>query len=134
MTTWMLVEDEPDLYDMVLMMYKMIGVEGLAFTNGEDAIDWIEAYERKEVGIVTPQLALLDIRLPDDIQGVDVGHRIRQSPNLKEIIIVLFTAYRLSPNEEREMMKTAGADLLLYKPLPKISEFKSIVNKLINKR
>jgi hypothetical protein len=35
----------------------------------------------------------------------------------------LITAYSLQPHEEEEVMAQAGADLLLYKPLPEPDEF-----------
>ena len=42
MTVWMVVEDEPDVYEMVLAMYETLGIDGVAFTTGEEAITWID--------------------------------------------------------------------------------------------
>ena len=64
MPTWMVVEDEQDLYDMILAMYDMLGIGGVAFATGIDAMDWIKDVERgKEDDL--PELALVDIRLPN---------------------------------------------------------------------
>lgn len=127
MTTWMVVEDEPDLYDMVLTMYNMMGVDGVAFTTGEDALDWIDAVDSGQFADEIPELALLDIRLPGDIDGVRVGERIRHSNALKNTRVVLMTAYKLSSKDEEAAKQMTGAQILLYKPLPEFQTLKKIL-------
>ncbi len=134
MTTWMVVEDEPDLYDMVLAMYATMGVDGTSFVTGEEAIDWIEEVDDGHYHGELPELALLDIRLPGAINGVKVSERMRESPHLKDIAIVLMTAYRLNPSEEKDVINQAGSDLLIYKPLPKLGELHTMLLDLVNKR
>ncbi|MDZ4672004.1 MAG: response regulator [Phototrophicales bacterium] len=130
MTTWMVVEDEPGLYDMVLTMYSLMGVHGVAFTTGEDALDWIDAVDSGQFGDEIPQLAMLDIRLPGDIDGTKVGARMRQSHILKKTRVVLMTAYQLSPKEEILIKEQAGADILLYKPLPNFETLQKMLFEL----
>lgn len=132
MTTWMVVEDEPDLYELVLAMYGMLGVDGIAFTNGEDAVAWVEEVDSGQYDGEMPELALLDIRLPGQVSGLDVSARIRQSTALGTLPVVLMTSYRVSAKEEKQMMKASSADLLMYKPFPKIQEFKKIVDKVLS--
>jgi CheY-like chemotaxis protein len=127
----MVVEDEPDLYDMLLSMTQIMGIDGLAFTNGEEAVAWIEDVDQKHIHTEVPQLALLDIRLPGEISGPAVGSRLRQSPILNNTAIVLMTAYKLSPQEEKTLIREAGANLLLYKPLPSLPEFQKMLKKAI---
>jgi CheY-like chemotaxis protein len=134
MTTWMVVEDEPDLYEMVLAMYEWWGFEGLAFVNGEDAIAWIDTVDQGRVQGDLPQLVLLDIRLPGQIDGLQVGARLRQSPYLREMGIVLMTAFKLSAKEEKEAKKLSGADLLMYKPLPAFKELQEILEDIVSRR
>ncbi|MFW5748358.1 MAG: response regulator [Chloroflexota bacterium] len=131
MTTWMVVEDEPDLYDMVLAMYDTLGVNGVAFATGEEAMEWIEAIDDGHFHDEIPELALIDIRLPGDINGPMVGARMRKSPMLKNTAIALMTAYKLNPTEERQMMHYSKSDKLFYKPLPPIHEFEAILRRLI---
>jgi CheY-like chemotaxis protein len=136
-TTWMVVEDEPDFYELVLAIYDTLGVDGLAFTTGEEAISWIEDVDAGQLVTTIdelPQLALLDIRLPGDIGGVEVSRRLRESPVLGNIAIVLMTAYKLSTKVENDMIKEAGCDLLLHKPLPKLADFKSQLQGVIAQR
>ncbi len=134
MTTWMVVEDEPDLYDMVLTMYEMLGIEGVAFTDGEEAVTWIEEVERGEYLRELPELALLDIRLPGKVTGPMVGARLRQCAPMNNMAIVLMTAYKLSAQEEKAVQKQAGSNLLLYKPLPRLDDFRTVLEKLVKER
>jgi CheY-like chemotaxis protein len=134
MTTWMLLEDEPDLYDMILAMYEVIGIGGVAFGSGEDATDWIKDVEKARYEGELPELALLDIRLPDNINGTMVAQQIRQSPKLRDTVIVMMTAYRLTPAEENELFDITDADYLLYKPLPKLHDLQALLKGLVRKR
>ncbi len=131
MSTWMVVEDEPDIYEVLLLMLEAFGVEGLAFVDGEEAVDWIEDVDNGHYHGELPSVALLDIRLPGSVNGLMVGERLRQSPHIgDDIKIVLVTAYKLSPKEEKEAMAMAGADRLIYKPIPRFEEFRRIIEEI----
>ncbi|MEQ8675860.1 MAG: hypothetical protein RLP44_16590 [Aggregatilineales bacterium] len=134
MATWMLLEDEPDLYDMILMMYDMLGLRGVAFSTGEEAAEWVDAVNAGEYEGELPQLALIDIRLPDSISGTQIAAKMRKSPQLKKTVIALMTAYKLSVSEENEIMKISGADLLLYKPFPRLHELHFRLKSLLAER
>ena len=133
MTTWMVVEDEPDLYELVLAMYETLGVDGVSFTNGEDAIAWIEDVENGLYPGELPELALIDIRLPGKVDGPMVGGRLRKSPQLEHIGIVLMTAYRLSPKQEQDYINKSKCNTLLYKPLPMLDEFAHVMNVVLGR-
>ncbi len=133
MRTWMVVEDEPDIYDVLLAMFELWGIEGVAFVDGAEAIAWIDAVDQGRVHGELPELAILDIRLPE-ASGPEVGSRLRKSPILRNVAIVLITAYRLSPDEEREAITQAQADKLMYKPLPAMPELRKILDEVVNKR
>jgi CheY-like chemotaxis protein len=129
----MVVEDEPDIYELLLAMFEIWGIEGVAFVDGEEAITWIEEADKGAPSEI-PELAVLDIRLPGNVSGPMVGQRIRQSPVLKGMAIVLITAYKLTVDEEKAVMEQAGADKLLYKPLPKFNDLKKILEMAISER
>jgi CheY-like chemotaxis protein len=131
MATWMVVEDEPDLYEMVLSLYELMGVQGEAFTDGEEAVSWIEAVESGDIRGELPELALVDIRLPGQVDGSDVSARLRKSPILGKMAVVLMTAYRLSASEEKKVFKHSGANLLIYKPLPHLDELRPMLENLL---
>ncbi len=131
MPVWMVVEDEPDLYTMLLAIYEIIGVKDVSFTNGEDAINWIDSVDRDEYTRELPELALLDIRLPGEVDGSLVAHRIRQSPKLHNMATILITAYKLSPGQENDIMEFSGADDLMYKPLPEVKALRKHLTKIL---
>jgi CheY-like chemotaxis protein len=132
MTKWMLVEDEPDIYDLLDHLYSVLGVRSMIFTTGEDAQVWLNAVDSDEITDDLPVFALIDLRLPGDIDGIQVGERLRRSARLKNIPVVLMTAYKLSPAQEVEAVKRTRANLLLYKPLPRIAELHKMFTDLVN--
>lgn len=134
MSTWMVVEDEPDIYEMLMAMFQIWGIEGVAFVDGEEAVAWIDDVDHGRYKGELPELALLDIRLPGEISGPQVGARLRKSPVLGHIAIVLSTAYKLNPEEENEAISIAQADKLMYKPLPKIGELQRLLEEVLAKR
>jgi CheY-like chemotaxis protein len=130
----MVVEDEPDIYEVLLAMFEMWGIEGVAFVDGEEAVAWIDDVDNDRFQGELPELALLDIRLPGDINGPLVGERLRQSRVLGRVAIVLTTAFKLTPDEEKAVVKLAGADKLIYKPLPKFNQLQRILEEVIAER
>lgn len=134
LSTWMVVEDEPDIYEVLLAMFEMWGIDGVAFVDGEEATAWIEDVDNGRFQGELPELALLDIRLPGKINGPMVGERIRKSPVLGDIAIVLSTAYKLSPEEEKAVVEQAGADKLMYKPMPRFDELQRVLEAVIAQR
>jgi CheY-like chemotaxis protein len=130
----MVVEDEPDIYEVLLAMFEMWGIEGVAFVDGEEAIAWIDDVDSGRFRGELPELALLDIRLPGAVSGPMVGERLRKSTRLGEIAIVLSTAYKLNTEEEARVVALAGADDLMYKPLPKFNELQQKLETVIAAR
>jgi DNA-binding response OmpR family regulator len=104
----------------------------VAFVDGGEAVSWIENVDQGRVRGELPELAILDIRLPE-VSGPEVGSRLRRSPTLKDMAIVLITAYRLSPEEEEAVIAQAQADLLMYKPLPTLLELREKMDAVIGR-
>lgn len=130
MSTWMIVEDEPDLYDMLLIMTEALAHEGVAFLNGEEAIHWIEDIDYNRIQAHRPDFALIDVRLPGVIQGDQVSARLRQCEALAGIPVIMMTAYRLPADEEKALMQRAKANALVYKPLPSAQQIQDLFRKL----
>jgi CheY-like chemotaxis protein len=131
MTTWMLLEDEPDLHDMLTFMIEGIGHQVQGFIDAESALVWLRSVERGEENGELPELALIDIRLPGKIDGTEVAAQLRASEALWEVVVVLMTAYRLSPVEESAVLQQAAPDMMLYKPLPKFEVFRQKLEELL---
>ncbi|NDJ61971.1 MAG: response regulator [Chloroflexi bacterium] len=132
MPTWLVLEDEPSLHEMLLAMTHVLGAEGLAFINGEDALAWIETVDTGQFSGELPELALVDIRMPGAVSGLEVSARLRYSHALSRIPIVLLTAYHMSAADEQTAIEQSGADALVYKPLPKFDEFRDLLRGLLS--
>ncbi|MBZ0297637.1 MAG: response regulator [Anaerolineae bacterium] len=116
MPTWMIVEDEPDIYEVLLAMFEMRGVDGLVFVDGEEALAWIDDIDSGLFYGPLPELALVNIHLPGMVDGLAVAARLRQSALLGEMPIVLSTASWMTPRQAAQAVKETGADELLFKP------------------
>ncbi|MBL8148067.1 MAG: response regulator [Anaerolineae bacterium] len=134
MRAWLVVEDEPSIYDVLHTMFQMWGVEGIAYNDGEEAIAFINDVDSGKFRGELPELAVLDIRLPGKYDGVEVGARLRRSLKLRHIAIVLMTAYVLAESQQKECMNASGADDLIRKPLPRPAEFRRRLEAVIEAR
>ncbi|XWX02572.1 response regulator [Aggregatilineales bacterium SYSU G02658] len=134
MSTWMVVEDEANVFELLLAMFEMWGIAGRAFIDGEEAIAWLEDVDSGRFKGELPELVLLDLRLPGDVQGEQVGARLRQSEKLKHVPIVIITAYTYTAERRAEIEKMVQPDLWLSKPLPKFNQLQSLLEETIAKK
>ena len=74
--------------------------------DGRDAIQCIEAHQ--------PDLILMDLRLPGEIDGFELTRRIKADPQLSQIPVIVLTAY--GDAEAQEKAKAAGCEDFLHKP------------------
>lgn len=132
--TWLILEDDEDIPDMLVWMFNSMGVDSKAFRRGEDLLFWVE--QRVEAGLKwsAPELALIDIRLTGLVSGIDVASRLRRFPGLENITIVLMTAYRLNSDDEQRILRLSGADSILLKPLPRKKELYAILSTAVKSR
>ncbi len=131
--TWLIVEDDLDILNVVAVMCQVWGVPTLLFSDGYQVEAWLDKVDSGEYKGVLPQFALLDIRMPGK-QGHEIARRIRRTRGLKNIAIMLMTAFSLSEKEKKKIMKVSGADRLIHKPLPDMDEFYKIIREVIASR
>ena len=81
-----------------------------------------------------PELALIDIRLVSDLDGITIASRLRSNPLLKNMVIVLNTAYALTEQEKQQCLNLSQADHVMSKPLPRFEKLYEELNTLINKK
>jgi len=122
--TWLLVEDDNDIRNVVAVMMSVWGEKPLPFPDGGAAWQWLDKVAEGSVASDLPELALMDIRMPG-YTGDKVAARIRQIPAIKDIPIILMTAFSLTDSEIKEMMEQNGIDYLINKPLPDMEVFRS---------
>jgi two-component system phosphate regulon response regulator PhoB len=63
---------------------------------------------------IKPDLMLLDVMMPGELDGLQVCQRIKSDPELKAIKVVLLTAR--GQQKDREAGTQVGADEYLIKP------------------
>jgi len=131
--TWLLVEDDPDIRNVVAIMMTVWGEKPLTFNDGKAAWAWLDTVENGSFTGELPELALMDIRMPG-YTGDKVAARIRKVAALKDIPIILMTAFSLSEVEIKEMVDGIGIDYLINKPLPEIDDFRSTLYKVRDQR
>ena len=99
----LVVEDEPRVVRLVSEVLETVGYQVIAATSGGPAIDM--------VALEQPDLVLLDILLPHDLDGYEVCRRIRE---FSPVPVIMLTAKA----QETDMLSgfDAGADDYLTKP------------------
>jgi DNA-binding response OmpR family regulator len=104
----LIVDDEPHirlLLEQTLDDLEEAGVEILTASNGQEALDLIEA-ER-------PQLVLLDVMMPL-VTGFDVCRTIKGRADLRHIYVIMLTAK--GQEFDRVTGAEVGADRYVTKP------------------
>ena len=107
--TILLVDDEPDILEIVGYNLSSEGYNVITASDGKEAVKL--AKKRK------PQLIILDVMMPE-MDGVEACEQIRKIPDL-DTIITFFTAR----GEDYSMLAgfDAGADDYITKPIkPKV--------------
>lgn len=81
----LIVEDDPDLSEMLVAYFRVQGYDVTSAAWGEDAVRLSQA--------APPDLAILDIRLPD-IDGYDVCRRLRNQRRTQDVPVIFLTEKR----------------------------------------
>jgi two-component system alkaline phosphatase synthesis response regulator PhoP len=118
----LLVDDEPDILEIVSYNLANEGYQIFTASNGIEAV--------KKSKEIQPHLILLDVMMPQ-MDGIEACAKIRENDNLKEVIIAFFTAR----GEDYSQLAgfDAGADDYITKPVkPKVlvSKVNSLLRRL----
>jgi len=118
----LLVDDEPDILEIVGYNLNNEGYQIFTASNGVEAI--------KKSKEIQPHLILLDVMMPE-MDGIEACEKIREIDNLKNVIIAFFTARGEDYSQVAGF--DAGADDYITKPVkPKVlvSKVKSLLRRL----
>ncbi len=124
-TKILLVDDEPDILEIVGYNLSQEGYQIITASNGKEAIQKAQ----KE----TPDLIIMDVMMPE-MDGMEACESIRKIPELNNTIITFLTAR----NEDYSQVAgfDAGADDYITKPIkPKllVSKVKALLRRSIEK-
>lgn len=100
MSTILVIDDDQDFRYAVRMVLEGEGFEVETAANPEEGIE--KALE------VEPDLVVLDVIMPSDLEGFQVARALREEHNLIDLPILMLTAvhkvkevpYRFAPDEE----------------------------------
>jgi two-component system response regulator len=112
----LLVEDNPD--DEALTRRALtknnIQNEVLLARDGAEALDWLFGTGSHAGHPATPELVLLDLKLPK-VDGLEVLRRIRSNPSTRLLPVVILTSSR----EEKDVVNGygLGANSYIRKPV-----------------
>ena len=98
----LVVEDHPQIGRAVCLILEAEGHDVTLVASGEQALSFLDGPR--------PRLVLLDVSLPG-ISGLDVLRRMRARPDLRDVPVIVDTAYR-TPGVEAEVARS-GATLVV---------------------
>ncbi|MCC6641165.1 MAG: response regulator [Deltaproteobacteria bacterium] len=101
----LVVDDEPDLLELVRLSLVRAGFQVHTATTGREALDALEAEP--------PDLLVLDLMLPD-VSGNEICRQVRSHPGLSDLPILMLTAK--SEEVDRVVGFELGADDYVAKP------------------
>ncbi|MGR7813072.1 response regulator transcription factor [Lacinutrix undariae] len=118
----LLVDDEPDILEIVGYNLSSEGYQVITAENGFEAV--------KKAKKERPQLIILDVMMPE-MDGIEACEQIRKIPDLSETIITFLTARGEDYSQVAGF--DAGADDYITKPIkPKVlvSKVKALLRRL----
>ena len=119
-----LLEDDLAIQEMLRLVLQSEGHELITFTLAEDCLTALHV-DDPEPGAFSPDLLIVDLRLPKSTPGTAVIEQIRANPRLESLPIILMTASTLPDKQELERLRVT----LVMKPFD-IDNFLRIVDDL----
>jgi CheY-like chemotaxis protein len=111
----LIVEDDQDLATLFRHVLDVAGYQTESILDGKEAMERLEEFP--------PHLVLLDLQLPG-MSGVEILTRMRVHVQLKNIPVIIITAYPLYASS-----LPVEPDLLLHKPVD-INQLSNLVQRL----
>jgi two-component system, OmpR family, phosphate regulon response regulator PhoB len=122
MSRLLIVEDQPDIRRLVRWSLELEPHELHEAANGAEGL----ALARR----VRPDLVLLDVMMPGDLDGLTVCAQIKADADLAGVRVVMLTARAQST--DRAAALAAGADAFLAKPFSPLELIETIARLLKN--
>jgi DNA-binding response OmpR family regulator len=114
----LIVDDEDKVRKLVEVTLSLGNVEIAHAATGEEALE--RARE------VKPDIVLLDVMMPGQLDGYDVCRLLKQDPDTKGIYIIMLTAKGQQADKERGL--ALGADDYFVKPFSPMELMDKIEN------
>jgi len=119
----LVVDDIPDILDLLDTTLKFKGYRVNTARNGQEALDAIQNEQ--------PALVVADILMPK-MDGFSLVHRLRLNPVTREIPVVFLSATYVAP-EDKEFAIAIGVTSFVEKPVD-IETFLPIISDILSKK
>ncbi len=121
-TVVLLVEDQEDNRVLARKLLQRAGFRVEEATDGRQAL--------AQAAALRPDLILLDIHLPE-MDGLTVARTLRQSSDLKSLLIVALTANAMEGDRAKAL--EAGCDDYMTKPID-VPSFIATIRRILERR
>ncbi len=116
MKSILIVEDQPDIRKLIRMTLEF---EPYDVHEASDGVSGLRVASE-----VKPDLMLLDVMMPGELDGLQVCKQIKTDPELRHIRVILLTARGQA--RDLEAGREAGADEYLVKPFSPLQLIETI--------
>ena len=117
----LIVEDQADIRKLIRMTLEFEDHEIHEANDGATGLRMARDLQ--------PDLMLLDVMMPGELDGLQVCHLIKDDPTTRHIQVVLLTARGQA--RDRELGREAGADEYLVKPFSPLQLIETIERLLV---
>ena len=115
-TRILLVEDNPDDIELTLKAFEKHNLANdiIVARDGEEALDILFHRDKESAGEQTPDLILLDLKLPK-VDGMEVLRQVKNNSGTKFIPVIILT----SSKEEKDLVESyrLGVNSYIQKPV-----------------
>jgi two-component system, OmpR family, phosphate regulon response regulator PhoB len=112
----LIVEDQTDIRKLIRMTLEFEDFEIHEASDGASGLGMARA--------IKPDILLLDVMMPGEMDGLQVCRHIKQDPTTRHMKVVLLTARGQA--RDREAGQQAGADEYLVKPFSPLQLLETI--------
>lgn len=116
MKTLLIVDDHPDLRELVEVTLQVVGLRIIHAENGNQAIE--VALKEK------PELIIMDVMMPGDIDGYEATKIIKNDPRMKKSKVIMLTSKGQKTDKKKGF--EAGAIDYFVKPFSPLDLIKKI--------
>jgi two-component system phosphate regulon response regulator PhoB len=112
----LIVEDQADIRKLIRMTLEFEPYEIFEAADGAEGL--------RQAADIAPDLMLLDVMMPGELDGLQVCAQVRANPRLQGTRVVLLTAR--GQVKDRDAGQQAGADDYLIKPFSPLQLIETI--------
>ncbi len=112
----LIVDDQLEIRELVEVTLRTGEYKVLQAENGQSALDIAKSEK--------PDLIIMDIMMPGDVDGLEATRKIKDDPETKDITVIMLTAKGQQFDKEKGV--EAGADDYFSKPFSPLELIKKV--------